>query len=86
MRLSCLNHRGNQARLLMSSRCVLALFGALLCGTGTSAWAYKVEKVCTDIPATASEPAKKICKIVRKTEEKEAPKEEKKEEKKHGGH
>jgi hypothetical protein len=51
------------------------------------AWAYKIEKVCTDVAATAKEPAKKICKIVRVDPNKEsAPKEEKKEEKKHGGH
>ena len=51
------------------------------------AWAYKVEKVCTELPATATEPAKKACKIVRVDPNKEpAPKEEKKEEKKHGGH
>ncbi len=60
---------------------------ALLCLHCGMAWAYKVEKVCTEQPATASEPAKKICKIVRVDPNKEsAPKEEKKEEKKHGGH
>lgn len=64
------------------ARPVRPLLWALLCVCSSTAWAYKVEKVCTDIAATASEPAKKICKIVRKTEEKEAPKEEKKEEKK----
>jgi len=63
------------------------LIAALLCLIGTSAWAYKVEKVCTEIPATAKEPAKKACKIVRVDPNKEsAPQEEKKEEKKHGGH
>lgn len=30
-----------------------------------SAWAYKVEKVCEDIPATSSAPAQKKCKVVR---------------------
>jgi hypothetical protein len=52
-----------------------------------TAWAYKVEKVCTEAPATAAEPAKKTCKIVRVDPNKEAaPKEEKKEEKKKSGH
>jgi hypothetical protein len=32
------------------------------------AWAYKVEKICEDIPATAKEPALKKCKVVRATE------------------
>lgn len=63
------------------------LLSGLLCASSTAAWAYKVEKICTDVAATASEPAKKICKIVRVDPNKEsAPKEEKKEEKKHGGH
>jgi len=31
----------------------------------TSAWAYKVEKVCEDVPASAKEPAYKKCKVVR---------------------
>lgn len=64
-----------------------AWLAALLWVTCPMAWAYKVEKVCTDIAATATEPAKRICKIVRKLPEKDAaPKEEKKEEKKKGGH
>ena len=59
----------------------------LACCSASTAWAYKVEKVCTEAPATAAEPAKKTCKIVRVDPNKEsAPKEEKKEEKKHGGH
>ena len=62
------------------------LIAALLCFSSADAWAYKVEKVCTDIAATAGDPAKKVCKIVRKAENKEAPKEEKKEEKKKSGH
>ena len=64
------------------ARMARPLLWALLCVCSSAAWAYKVEKVCTDIPATAAEPAKKVCKIVRKMEDKEAPKEEKKEEKK----
>jgi len=30
-----------------------------------SAWAYKVEKICEDIPATSSAPAMKKCKLVK---------------------
>jgi len=30
-----------------------------------AAWAYKVEKVCEDIPASSKEPAHKKCKVVR---------------------
>ena len=30
-----------------------------------SAWAYKVEKICEDLPATSKEPAQKKCKVVR---------------------
>jgi hypothetical protein len=30
-----------------------------------TAWAYKVEKVCEDVPASAKEPAYKKCKVVR---------------------
>ena len=33
-----------------------------------SAWAYKVEKICEDIPATSSSPAQKKCKVVRVVE------------------
>lgn len=31
-------------------------------------WAYKVEKVCEDVPATSKEPAHKKCKVVRVNE------------------
>ena len=63
------------------------LLTAVLGFNGSMAWAYKVEKICTDVAATAADPAKKTCKIVRVDPNKEsAPKEEKKEEKKHGGH
>ena len=41
---------------------VLALFAS------SSAWAYKVEKVCEDVPATSKEPAHKKCKVVRVNE------------------
>jgi hypothetical protein len=30
-----------------------------------SAWAYKVEKICEDLPATSTAPAQKKCKVVR---------------------
>jgi hypothetical protein len=30
-----------------------------------AAWAYKVEKICEDLPATSKEPAQKKCKVVR---------------------
>ena len=63
------------------------LIGLILGMTGAGAWAYKTEKVCNDLPATAAEPAKKVCKIVRVPPGKEpAPKEEKKDEKKKSGH
>ena len=39
------------------------LLGSLL--MAGFAWAYKVEKICEDIPATAKEPAFKKCKVVR---------------------
>jgi hypothetical protein len=42
---------------------VSALWGSL--AMASSAWAYKVEKICEDIPATAKEPAFKKCKVVR---------------------
>lgn len=41
----------------------LALTGSLL--AIPSAWAYKVEKICEDIPATSSAPAQKKCKVVK---------------------
>jgi hypothetical protein len=34
----------------------------------TPAWAYKVEKICEDLPATSKEPAQKKCKVVRVVE------------------
>jgi hypothetical protein len=39
-----------------------ALFG------NSSAWAYKVEKICEDIPASTTVPAHKKCKVVRANE------------------
>ena len=78
---------------------VLALVWTLIC---SPAWAYRTEKVCAEEPATATDPAKKTCKIVRMTPEREAEfkaellekqkalkgekKAEKKEEKKKSGH
>ena len=42
---------------------VSASLGSL--AMASSAWAYKVERICEDIPATAKEPAFKKCKVVR---------------------
>ena len=42
---------------------VSALLGGL--AMASSAWAYKVERICEDIPATAKEPAFKKCKVVK---------------------
>ena len=41
----------------------VSLFASL--GISTTAWAYKVEKICEDLPATSSAPAQKKCKVVR---------------------
>ena len=45
---------------------VSALLGSL--AMASSAWAYKVEKICEDIPVTSKEPAHKKCKVVRAKE------------------
>ena len=37
-----------------------------------NAWAYKVEKICENIPATSKEPAHKKCRVV-KVKEGSAP-------------
>ena len=42
---------------------VSALLGSL--AMASSAWAYKVERICEDIPATSKEPAYKKCKVVK---------------------
>ena len=34
----------------------------------STAWAYKVEKICEDVPATSTVPAHKKCKVVRANE------------------
>jgi hypothetical protein len=59
-------------RILMASNLFLRIFNCLTpsivvaCLLGApSAWAYKVEKICEDLPATASAPAQKKCKVVR---------------------
>ena len=44
---------------------ILTVLGLI---AGTSAWAYKVEKVCEDVPATSTAPAHKKCKVVRVNE------------------
>ena len=77
---------GAQSAWLMR-KLMTCLIGMIFCLTSFAAWAYKTEKICRDLPATASDPAKKTCKIVRIPPGKEpAPKEEKKEEKKKSGH
>jgi hypothetical protein len=43
-----------------------ALLGSL--AMASSAWAYKVEKICEDVPATSKEPAYKKCKVVKAKE------------------
>ena len=48
---------------ITSLTAVLALTSSLL--AMPSAWAYKVEKICENLPATAKEPAQKKCKVVR---------------------
>lgn len=79
LNLRCVNLRIPNWRLRM--------LVALLCFNCATTWAYKVEKVCSEAPATAAALAKKTCKIVRVDPSKEpAPKEEKKEEKKKSGH
>jgi hypothetical protein len=52
-------------RFIISLRFVV--LSALLAGMAmaSTAWAYKVEKVCEDIPATSKEPAHKKCKVVK---------------------
>ncbi|NDE25260.1 MAG: hypothetical protein EB002_09510 [Betaproteobacteria bacterium] len=42
---------------------LLALTASL--GAMPAAWAYKVEKICENLPATSKEPAQKKCKVVR---------------------
>ena len=49
---------------------VSALLGSL--AMASSAWAYKVEKICENIPATSKEPAHKKCRVV-KVKEGSAP-------------
>jgi hypothetical protein len=48
---------------ITSLTAVLALTSSLL--AMPSAWAYKVEKICEDLPATSKEPAQKKCKVVK---------------------
>ena len=45
---------------------ISALLGSL--AMASSAWAYKVEKICEDVPATSKEPAYKKCKVVKAKE------------------
>lgn len=48
---------------IASITAVLALTASIF--AMPAAWAYKVEKICEDIPATSSAPAQKKCKVVR---------------------
>jgi hypothetical protein len=48
---------------ITSLTALLALTSSLL--ASPAAWAYKVEKICEDIPATSTGPAQKKCKVVR---------------------
>ena len=52
-------------RFIISLRFVV--LSALLASMAmaSTAWAYKVEKVCEDVPATSKEPAHKKCKVVK---------------------
>ena len=51
--------------ILTSLRLIVlgALFSSL--ALASIAWAYKVEKICEDIPASSKGPAEKKCKVVR---------------------
>jgi len=51
----------------MKSFILPILFGMVMFAS-SSAWAYKVEKVCEDVPATSKAPAHKKCKVVRVNE------------------
>jgi hypothetical protein len=48
---------------ITSLTALLALTSCLL--ASPAAWAYKVEKICEDIPATSTGPAQKKCKVVK---------------------
>jgi hypothetical protein len=59
----------NMLTLQLKSICFSILFGLVTAlFSSSSAWAYKVEKICEDVPATSSAPAHKKCKVVRVTE------------------
>ena len=51
--------------ILTSLRLIVlgALFSSL--ALACSAWAYKVEKICENLPATSKEPAQKKCRVVK---------------------
>lgn len=55
--------------LRLKSLCFSILTGlATAMFAGSTAWAYKVEKICEDIPASTTVPAHKKCKVVRANE------------------
>ena len=53
----------------LKSLCFSILFGCATALFGhSSAWAYKVEKICENVPASTTVPAHKKCKVVRVNE------------------
>ena len=44
---------------------ILPILVGIAMFASASAWAYKVEKICEDVPATSKAPAHKKCKVVR---------------------
>ena len=59
----------NMLMLQLKSLCFSILTGlATAMFACSTAWAYKVEKICEDVPATSTVPAHKKCKVVRMTE------------------
>lgn len=55
------------ANMLMTSMklFILPILVGIAMFASASAWAYKVEKICEDVPATSKAPAHKKCKVVR---------------------
>ena len=53
-----LKHHSKSMRFVIAATLITVLLAP-------AAWAYKVEKICEDLPATAKEPAQKKCKVVR---------------------
>lgn len=51
--------------ILTSLRLIVLSAVCSILAMSTHAWAYKVEKICEDIPATSKGPAEKKCKVVK---------------------